>query len=316
MASAPGNVFFSGEHAVVYGRPAIVASIEKRTYVEICPRDDDRVIVNSREFGIADMRVNGENKSGPKELEVILDFIDSLVTKSTREKGFEVKIWSEIPAESGMSSSTAVLSALLDALNDFLGLGISRDNYFQVIFPFQERIHGGKASGSEIYSSVFGGFHWLDRSNGVVEKIAEFEIPVVIGDTLVRSPTKLTVGYHVPSLIDRYPEMVEDAWNQIAEITRKMRKALESRDLAKIGDLMNQNQEVLSSLGLSHPKLDDLISEALKAGAVGAKLSGSGWGGIMFAVCYPEDQKKVADAMKKTRARILVTSLGGPGLTE
>ncbi len=314
--SSPGNIFFAGEHAVVYGKPAIVASVERRTRVRVVPREDDMVIVNSRELGIAEMRVNGEGKRGPKELEVILDFIDSLITKSLMARGFEVYIESEIPIESGMSSSTAVFSAILEALNNYLELGIPREDYFSIIHPFQEIVHGGKASGSEIFSSVFGGFHWLEKREGklVGEKIRELEIPVVIGNTMVRAPTKLTVGYHVPSLMDRYPELVNRAWEDIEAITREMRRAIEKEDLERLGGLMNENHRILRDLKLSHPKLEDCIEEALKAGALGAKLSGGGWGGIMFAICYPEDQEKIAEAVQKTRAEVIKTRIGGEGL--
>ncbi len=315
MASAPGNIFFSGEHAVVYGKPAIVASVGKRTHVSITTRSDDMVLVNSKELGIAEMRVNGEAKRGPEQLMVILEFLDSLVMKAGLVHGFDVRIESEIPVASGMSSSTAVLSAILHEFNRFAGLGLEKREYFDIIHPFQEKIHGGKASGSEIYSSVFGGFHWLERRDKLVgEGIEGPSIPVVIGDTRVKAPTKLTVGYHVPSLIDRYPERVDSAWDEIERITKDMRRAIEHGDLEGIGELVNANQSVLSDLKLSHPKIDDLIDEALKAGALGAKMSGGGWGGIMFAVCRPEDRDKVAKAMQRTRANIIVTDLGVDGV--
>ncbi len=318
MASAPGNLFFAGEHAVVYGRPAIVTSIDRRAVARLSPREDDMVILNSVGLGIAEMRINGENKNGPKELEVILDFIDSIVVKHNVETGFEITIESQVPIGSGMSSSTAVLSAILHEMNLRLELGLDKKEYFDMIFPFQERIHGGKASGSEIYSSVFGGFHWLEKSGDVMvgRKIKNLKIPVVVCDTRVKAPTKLTVGYHVPSLIDRYPQLVEKAWDEIEAITKEMKAAIEKGDIEKIGELMNENHKLLQSLKLSHPKLDDCIEEALKAGALGAKMSGGGWGGIMFAICYPEDQEKIANALKKTRGEVITSNIGVEGLRD
>jgi len=89
---------------------------------------------------------------------------------------------------------------------------------------------------------------------------------------------------------------------------------MEKNDEIAIGKLMNKNQELLLSLGLSHPKLDDCISEARRAGALGAKLSGSGWGGIMFALARKEDVDKVVAAIKTTGADAFKAEVGGAGV--
>ncbi len=316
MWTAPGNIFFSGEHAVVYGRPAIVASVDLRTRVNVKQRDDNLIIVNSKDLGMAEMMINGENKQGEETLLPVLNLMDSLVTRSGARSGFEINIESDIPVASGMSSSTAVSSAILGALNEFLNLGIERSGYFDILHRFQTEVHGGKASGSEIYSSVFGGFNYLENKNGnlVAENLGDFPISVVIADTRVKAPTKLTVGYHVPSLMDRYPEMVENAFDEIKGITIKIKKAIKDKNVEKLGALMDQNQGILEDLYLSHPKLDDCINEARKAGALGAKLSGGGWGGIMFALVREEDINDVASALEKTGARVIKTRIGVKGL--
>ena len=92
-------------------------------------------------------------------------------------------------------------------------------------------------------------------------------------------------------------------------------KALKEGDTRTLGYLINQNQTVLRELGLSHPKLEDCIDEALRAGALGAKLSGSGWGGVMFALTTEENQKRVAEAVATTGANVFSAKLGVAGVS-
>ena len=321
-ASAPGNLFFAGEHAVVYGKPGIITAIGKRTYCIASERNDNKILIESREFGKASGVLEGASitsREGKKELMPLFNLIELLAKKHSLTKGVELKIESEIPVESGMSSSTAVLSAILCSVNELLGLGIEKDEYFDYLYPLQVEIHGGKASGSEIISSSIGGYHRIQKieekgkARLTWKSLGEHSFSVVIGNTLVRAPTMLTVKHHVPSLMKRFPGVVEQAFERIAVICDKMEKALVEEDAELLGILMNENQRLLAELGISHPKLDDCIKEALRAGALGAKLSGGGWGGVMFALVREGDEQKVAKAIESTGAEAIITTIGGAG---
>ncbi len=312
----------SGEHAVVYGHPGIIAAIGKRTYCIASERTDNKVLIDSKEFGKASGLLESAtitSREGKKELMPLFNLIEILAKKHEIKKGLELKIESEIAIESGMSSSTAVLSAILCSVNELLGLGIEKKEYFDYLYPLQVEIHGGKASGSEIISSSLGGYNRIQK----VEKrgkatlawrnLGEHCFSVVVGNTRVRAPTALTVGMHVPSLMKRFPGMVEQAFDNITRLCDEIEEALKKEDIEHLGALMNENQKILADLGLSHPKLDDCINEALKAGALGAKLSGGGWGGAMFALVKEGDEQKVAKAIESTGAEAIITTIGGAG---
>jgi mevalonate kinase len=324
VASAPGNLFFFGEHAVVYGRPGIVTAVGRRTTVTARQRNDAFVHVNSDAFGKAVAKVKGGHlvqRGAPVELGILLELCERIVQRAKVGKGFEVHIKSDLPVKSGMSSSTAVLSAMLAAVTEVNGIHVDKRDYFDYLFPLQEMIHGGKASGSEIVSSALGGFNVVQKKEKKrkisFRHLKELPLKVVIANTRVPSPTALTVGYHVPSLIERDAEFVWDSFDEIARIAREGEKAVNREDSERIGELMNQNQEVLRNLGLSHPKLEDCIEAALRAGALGAKLSGSGWGGVCFALTRraEEQQDAVAKAMTKTKAEIIKTEIGVKGVS-
>lgn len=321
--SAPGNLFFLGEHAVVYGHPAICTAINRRTYVTIDEKKNKKISIKSDSFGSAHGYVKngiGKRTVENKGLEPLMDLIHHLIKKYEIKNGFDLVIDSEIPVESGMSSSTAVLSAVLCAVSEAFKLDIKKENYFDILYPFQVNIHGGKASGSEIISSSLGGFNRIQKieKDGKAtidwKNLGKHEFSVVVGNTKIRSPTALTVGSHIPSLMNRKKGMVEYSFKKIGELADAAEIAISKDDAKALGNIMNRNQGILTDLMVSHPKLDDCIHEALDAGALGAKLSGSGWGGVMFALCREEDVVKVAKAISSTGSDAIVTDIGVEGV--
>jgi mevalonate kinase len=75
-----------------------------------------------------------------------------------------------------------------------------------------------------------------------------------------------------------------------------------------IGELMNENQELLESLGVSSPELERLIQAVRQAGALGAKLSGAGWGGNMIALAEPQVAAAIAQALTQAGAVKVITT--------
>jgi mevalonate kinase len=197
--SAPGNVFFFGEHSVVYERPALATAIDMRTRTEIEKRDDGKVIIDSEGYGKGEMSTEelmGKEYPGSdsytKPLDPLFDLVKTFFQKTGFSSGLEIRISSDIPSESGgMSSSTAVLCSLLEALNQIGGKGIKPEEFFDWLYPFQVKIHGGKASGSEIPSGSMGGYNLvrIDKSGEKPKlerkNLGRYEYMIIIGDTKI-----------------------------------------------------------------------------------------------------------------------------------
>ncbi len=322
-ASAPGNIFFVGEYAAVHGRPAICAAVGKRTYAKIKQLTDAKVLVYSKGFGQGCAEISGNQLVNKKieasELSPTFDFLEMLLPRFNVKQGFELEITSQVPPGSGMSSSTALLSAVFKAVCLSAGKDIPPREYFDYLYPLQVKIHGGRASGAEIVSSALGGFNKIQKIEACRktelkwQPLGMHKFSIIIGDTKISTPTSFAIN-RLSDLIAKNKRFVFEIFDEIAELCKKAESALEKDDEATLGKLMNKNQEFLSSLGVSHPKLDECIDAARKVGALGAKLSGKGMGGIMFALTTQKNSDKVLEAIKSTGADAFKTEIGGAGV--
>lgn len=324
--SAPGNVFLFGEHSVVYERPAVLAAINKRTYSEIEKRDDRKVKVQSEGYGVIDSsleELKNKEYDSHEDYEDVMDPLRDLIgivaTENDLDSGFDLKITSEISKDSGgMSSSTAVLCSVLKALSEAFGLEIPQKDYFKIVYPLQVKIHGGKASGSEITSSSMGGYNKfvIDKSREGTdfnfENLGQQSYSLVIGDSGIEAMTGDTVSY-VKKGWDNDEDSYEEAFDKIAEIVKEGKEALVSGKAEKVGELINENQIILRILGVSHPKLEKMIQNSLDAGAYGAKLSGGGKGGIMLALVPDGKENQVAQAIEEAGGEAVITEVGVEG---
>ncbi|MGH2522955.1 MAG: mevalonate kinase family protein, partial [Anaerolineales bacterium] len=150
---------------------------------------------------------------------------------------------------------------------------------------------------------------------------------LLIADTGIRSPTKITVG-DVRAAWRREPERYEQMFRAIGEIVREAREIMES-NISRllptsgapqgcfanvgllVGALMTRNHALLREMDVSSPELDALAESALDAGALGAKLSGGGRGGNLIALVTPETEGAVRAALERAGAKRVIGTVVG-----
>jgi mevalonate kinase len=303
---APGKIILFGEHAVVYGRPAIavpVKEIQARAMIKAEPRQPPGVIrIQAPDINL-DSDIDELPDDHPLASAVILT-LQALEVK--RSPAFTLRISSTIPIASGLGSGAAVSVALIRTLASFLGRPLPDKVVCSLVYEV-ERIHHGTPSGIDntviTYNKPVYFVHGKPPETFRIPK----PFTLVIGDTGIPSPTATSVRDLRKAWQQDKPHY-EALFDSAGGIADSARQSIENGVLETLGPLMDVNHGVLKKMGVSSPELDTLVAAARKAGALGAKLSGGGRGGNMIALVSPDRIGKVTRAVKEAgAARTIIT---------
>jgi mevalonate kinase len=277
--SACAKAILVGEHAVVYGQPAIAVPISDLRVYAIAEPNETGLRIASADLEIpVDIDAEVVDNALALTARLVLKAVGALPPSVT------VQIRSEIPIASGLGSGAAVSTALARALLDATDSTLDDATLNAVIYEV-EKIHHGTPSG-------------IDNTAIVYERPVYFVREQPIERLSIAAPMTLVVGDTGKSASTR-TQPVLDA---IGEIVRMARVALEQGDAPALGDLMTRNHALLQRLTVSSPELDTLVAAALAVGALGAKLSGGGRGGNMIALVMPEKISQVTAALRDAGA--------------
>lgn len=298
--SAPGKIYLFGEHAVVYGEPAIACAVDLRTYVTA--KRADFITINS------DL---GETGLDYEVHPYVSACINKMLGNGNRRfslgtvgspSGVSVEIRSDIPIGSGLGSSAAVTIAALQALNLEFSLGLAPDRIAELGHRIEAEVQGA-ASPTDTYVSTMGGLIALPSRR----KLRLLDCDIVIGDTLQGASPKKTARMvsMVASLRDEFPNIINPIIKTIGSFASLGEKLLEERDYASLGKLMNIDHGMLDALGVGTAQLSALVYAARSAGAYGAKITGAGGGGCMVALT--DRPEKVAMAIEDAGGKAIIT---------
>lgn len=313
IASAPGKIILFGEHAVVYDKVGVAASIDKRCYVKVFPTNENNVCVETKDFNLSKSLTEKElfdflkiindlkNKKKFDEIREIYKkdklvpgfFVIANIIKEYGFKGMKIKIKSEIPKNLG--SSSAVFSAVALAVSKFLNKNLSKKEISDFAYQGDIIAHGGTPSGIDNSIVTYGGFLQYKKSEGIKFLDINFDFPLIIVDSGEPTRTSETVPA-IRKLKEKSPEFVNQILDELEKISLSGIKALKSKNLEKIGNLMIGYYIELKKLGISTEKLDKIINLAFKNKALGVKPTG-GWGGGCCLVLV-KNQKEIADLIK------------------
>jgi mevalonate kinase len=304
-ASAPGKIILFGEHAVVYGRPALAAPVTQlQTDVEV--RDAARPGVHLEAPAI---RLKAELKKLQPDhpLAAIINTLSAALGISALPP-LDIKINSTIPVASGLGSGAAVSVALIRALSAHLGQPLPDEEVNKLAFEI-EKLHHGTPSGIDNTTVTYAEPVYFVKGQPVERLRVGAAFTIVIADTGLPAPTKRSVA-DVRKLWEADKAGWERVFDRIGEIAREARAAIEGGNIAALGPLMDENHFWLRELTVSSPEMDHLVAAAWSAGAEGAKVSGGGRGGNMIALARPELAESMAAFMKEKGAkRTIVTEI-------
>jgi mevalonate kinase len=287
-ASAPAKAILFGEHFVVYGNPAVLASINRHIAVDARTIDESNVVIRS-DIGVAGEYSNSAFRviQGGIEAKAMLDPLYSatsqvLSARNRKKTGVEIAISSSVPPGIGLGSSAAACVATVAAVNLLFQKKPSRQKVCELAIESERLIHRN-SSGADCYVSTFGGLIHYSKAKGFKEIKSRGPLALVVASTGVRHSTgDLVEG--VKKFKDRNEQLFGSLARQAADICTKAQGAIASGRRDKLGALMNENQAILRQIGVSHYKVDDLIDICGKAGALGAKITGAGGGAAVIAL--------------------------------
>lgn len=324
VASAPGKVTLFGEHAVVYGYPAIVASIDKRIYVSAELREDDKIRINAQDLRTSGVIVSISNG----EIQITTDYGKTLsaigylnkAIELTSEylgvrKGVSLEVRSEMPVGAGLGTSAAVSVATIVAYSTCLGYELSKDEIARLGWEVEKSVQG-IASPMDTSIATFGGVLkiWFEGSTvyRVPLKVGS-ELPLVVAYVEREKNTKDMVMW-VRNLKEKHPELVNGILEHIGKTTIEAEKELIKGNLQEVGILMNINHGLLEALGVSSRRLNEVVYTARVAGALGSKLTGGGGGGASIALTLPSSVDVLTNVLKLVTPHVFRTNIQYEGV--
>jgi mevalonate kinase len=304
VASAPAKAILFGEHFVVYGEPAIVLAIDKRSYAKVENREDNRLYVRSLNLNLAgyfeekSFKIEqGNPREARLKFEPVKIAVEKVLEKHGKAVGLNVEINSTVPVAAGLGSSASVAAAVTAAVAALLNVKMSKEDVFRICYEAEKSVHG-TPSGVDPAIATFGGTLLFQMDTGFKPIEVKADIPLIIGDTGVERSTRTQVET-VREIKEKYPRVIDPMMKTAREIVLRAIDAFKENDLETIGDLMNMNHALLYGLGVSDESLEWLINAARKAGALGAKLTGAGGGGCMIALSTNDKIDLVTEAIQR-----------------
>jgi hydroxymethylglutaryl-CoA reductase len=284
-SAAPGKVILLGEHAVVYGRAALAASIDRYVEVTVTPAGGSACP--------AAVAVGAVGATGPVPIQAVRRAAE---LTGVNPAELETAVSTNLPVGVGLGSSAALSVALVRALAEFAGQALADSAVCARAFELEKLFHGFP-SGIDNTVVTYCRLIAFRRGSAVRPLVAARPVPLVVALGGAPRETQKTVR----GLRQRWeisPELYEPLFDEIDCLVSAAESAIGTGDLQRLGALMNANHALLQRLGVSTGELDEMVALARASGALGAKLTGGGGGGAVICLC-DGDRERLVEAFTR-----------------
>jgi mevalonate kinase len=271
---ACGKVILLGEHAVIYGIPAIAVGIDRGVRALAKPIDSGPSRLHVRGWNI-DIDESEADVDLARALRALLDAVRAAIPSSP---ALLIDVEADLPPGAGLGCSAAMGVAIARAVDPH-----ASDDALQARAMAWERVFHGNPSGVDAAVAARGGCIFFRRGETLEPVRVGGKLHLCIGSTGTASSTR-TMVEAVARLRASSPDLVRESFEAVRSLVHTARIAISMGDRPGLGRLMDLNQTLLSALFVSTPDIDRLCAVARKAGALGAKLTGAGGGGSVVAL--------------------------------
>ena len=292
-ASAPGKVILFGEHFVVYGVKAILCAINKRITVTAEEIDERKISIKSN---IGELEL--EPNKPISEIDSPLKPFYYLANKIIQDKncGIKIEVESEIPLGVGLGSSSACCVAGAAAISKLFE-NISKEEILKLAIEAEKTIFQN-TSGADCTVCTFGGLMEYDKENGFSKIESEPNFHLVIANSNVEHSTDSVVAE-----VKKFKESNEEEFSKLckdeSDLIENVLELLKENNIKELGQKAIQNQEYLERIGISNDKLREMVQVGKKS-SFGAKITGAGGGGCIFALT---DESNLENTIKEFKEK-------------
>lgn len=301
IASAPGKIILFGEHAVVYGYPAVALAINMHSFCIIRPRSGNNCICFLRNFGLKQELTLGSSeiqKFNPLFYPIYHDLQFFIHNFGIHIDKISIELVSNLLPSAGLGSSASISTVLLAALADYYHIQLTPQIFIPLVFECEKHVHGNP-SGIDNTICISGGI--IRFQKGMIKYL---HIPQSIPLLIIYSGQQHSTQNAITAVrrrLEQSPNEITNLFQKIGQIADAGSNALYKGDLNLLSQLMAQNQLLLTQLGLTTVNITQIIDLAHSLDINGIKITGAGAGGCLIAI---------APISRLTQLREKLTALG------
>ncbi len=299
-ASAPASMMLLGEHAVLQNYSAIVCAINRRITVNLTPRSDNKIHIES---ALGEFKSTLDNFSSDPRFKFICAVIESFRNKLIQ--GFNLNIHSDFSHQVGLGSSAAVTTSCVCAFDRWLNAGFPFDLHtvFLAARSIVQNVQG-LGSGADVAASVWGGTLAYQMNPLSITKL-KYNPPISAVYSGHKTPTPEVVRWLEAEAL-KFPERIQTLFEKINASCVKATAFINQGDWSALGSILNENQRYMQELGLSNAMLDELNQQLHSHPEIlGSKISGSGMGDCVIAIgelqsrIFPQNHQQTLSSVQQ-----------------
>ena len=265
VGKAHSKIILIGEHAVVYGYPAIsLPLLEVEVTCRVLPAETPWRLFEEDTLSMA--------------------VYASLEYLTIKDACIRCQIESAIPEKRGMGSSAAISIAAIRAVFDYYDAQLSQET-LEILVNRAEMIAHMNPSGLDAKTCLSDHPIRFIKNLGFTELEMDLSTYLVIADTGVYGHTREAIQVVQSKGKDALPYL-----QTLGDLTQEAEDAINHKDAEKLGEILSQAHENLKEIGVSSQEADSLVETAIHHGALGAKMSGGGLGGCIIALASNLEQ--------------------------